>query len=85
MDFGGELRRLLDVIKLLSKHGYSIHTTGPDASHKNGVVECPDQPMANVIRSMLTCAKLDNIFWPYSLHHTLFVHSLVGTKGYHVP
>ncbi len=83
MDLGGELGRHPDVRALLGQHGYSIHTTGPDASHQNGVGERPHQTIANVIRSLLTGANLDPIFWPYAFHHALFVHGLLpqGDKG----
>eukprot|EP00957_Ditylum_brightwellii_P164469 12521842-Ditylum_brightwellii.AAC.1 len=42
-DQGSELGRNVEVKKLLTKYGYDIRPTGPDASHQNSPQERPHE------------------------------------------
>ena len=72
VDEGGELARSSEVGKTIADSHIIMQSTGAYASHKNGIDKRAHRTYAEMIRSMIYCAReLDNI-WCYALGYATF-------------
>ena len=72
MDQGGELYKCKAIRDLFEREfGYTIHVTGAEAHHQNGLVERANMTVDNAIRSMLFGAGLPIRFWPFAFYYYL--------------
>ena len=54
--------------------GYIYFGTGKSGSTLNGIVECPNRPIAEAVRAKLYNSGLDDQFWCYAAADTVFKH-----------
>ena len=72
MDQGGELYKCKAIRDLFKKDfKYTIHVTGAEAHHKNGLVEWSNYTVDNAIRALLIGAELPIKFWPFAFYYFL--------------
>jgi hypothetical protein len=74
-NLGGELANLATFHGLISKQGYLLETTGPDASSQNGRGERPHCTLANMVRCMLYSASLGAEFWADALTQAVYLYN----------
>eukprot|EP00957_Ditylum_brightwellii_P202676 15331261-Ditylum_brightwellii.AAC.1 len=66
---------------MLTKHGYNIRPTDPNASHQNSLAERPQKTIGDAIRLMLEGTGLHEKFWSYALYHYAEVLSYLPHHG----
>lgn len=71
----------IKIKKIAFQISYEIFPTGADCSHQNGPVEHAHQSVADHVRCLLSCAGLDQKFWPYTFHHHLHINNTLPFAG----
>ena len=60
---------------MVSEYGYDLTSTGPDASHQNGIVKRPHQTLKERICCMLYAARPGVEFWADALIHATWLYN----------
>jgi hypothetical protein len=86
-DQGGELAKSEAFRNVITKNGYVLESTGPDASSQNGRGERPHRTLANMVCCMLYGANLSVEFWADALVYAAYLynrtyHEAIGKTPY---
>jgi hypothetical protein len=68
-DLGRELAKSIAFRKGINETEYTLHKNGADSSAQNGIVEKPNQDLAQIMRGMLYSFDLGSQYWLYVLQH----------------
>ena len=74
-DGGGEFASSHAFRRVVSNHGYDLISTGPDASHQNGIVKQPHCTLKERICCMLYAAHLGIEFLADALIHAIWLYN----------
>ena len=86
-DQGGELAKSKDFQNMIAECGFTLETTGSDASAQNGIAENPNKSLARMVRCLLYSAELPPEYWSFALIHACYIknrlpHYTIGSTTY---
>ena len=73
VDQGSELGRSANFQTMVAKAGFTLETTGSDASAQNGLAERPNQTFGQMMRCLLHSADLGPEYWSHALLHSVYL------------
>jgi len=85
-DEGRELWGSHDFQKMAREAGFIMEPTAADAFFQNGIAECPNRTLGDMMRCLLLGANLGPKYWSWALIHAVYLknripHRAIGTTS----
>jgi hypothetical protein len=83
MDQGSEFWRLHQLHGIAASDEYAMEPTGSEAAFDNGKVERPNDTFSVMVRCLLCCVGLSEIFWSAAFVHAVYLKNCLYHKALH--
>jgi hypothetical protein len=80
-DEGRELWGSHDFQKMAREAGFIMEPTAADASFQNGIAECPNRTLGDMMRCLLLGANLGPKYWSWALIHAVYLKNRIPHRA----